>query len=132
MALGMIGLRVLGAVLRSDLRFRLSELFVDAPSVGVRGDGALALDFVAAYGVQGGFEFTVLGIDRVLEIARNTGAPERELAEMEQVRALGREGEPQNGRSVHHYEVRLGADGELRLNDQDLSFIMGEIIEELD
>ena len=115
-----VGPQLVILLLRQDVTVRMRDLTIEAAEGAMRGSAVVQLDPMSALGTTARAEFTVVGLDRLIDLMQRMGAPDQDIAGLSFLQAIGRAGDPDNGRSVLHYTFEQTAAGDIRLNDMDL------------
>ena len=100
-------------------RGELHDLHVEADAIGLGGVGALAWYPSSPLLVAGELDFAFAGFDGLYAMLDALPPGTLDRATLDGLTALGEAGDAVDGRSVHHFAVRLENDGRLTVNGRD-------------
>ena len=118
---GIIGLQTVALMMRHDLALHLDTLLYQGALVQAEASGHAQLDAMSAMGAVWAFDLSLVGLDGLLDVARQTGASQQELGDMQMLLALGRQtdGGPGAAPSLR-YTFTGDGEGVIMVNDVDL------------
>ena len=115
-----VGPQLILLLLRQDITLRLRDHTIEAPDGAARANAVVQLDPMSALGTTAHADFTLVGLDQLIDRLRRMGVPEQDVAALTILQAMGRPGAPEDGGSVRRYIFEQTAAGDLRLNGVDL------------
>ena len=115
-----VGPQLVLLLLRQDITFRLRDLTIEAPDGAARGTAVVQLDPLSALGTTARADFTLVGLDQLIDGLGRMGLENGGIAALTLLQAMGRSGVAEDGRSVRHYTFEQTAAGDIRLNGVDL------------
>lgn len=117
---------VLGLLLNSDAMLEINTLFVEAPIGYVAAEGTIDPDSSAAFSAVADISLTIAGLPDMINFAQQMGGDAAQASGVVSViAAMGRDGTDDDGTAIKEFDFQLTASGEMLLNGNDLSAMMG-------
>lgn len=117
---------VLGLLLQSDALLEINALFVEAPIGYVAAEGTIDPDPSAAFSAVADISLHIAGLPDMISFAQQMGGDAAQAAGLASaIAAMGRDGTDEDGTAIKEFDFQLTASGEMLLNGNDLSAMMG-------
>lgn len=116
----------LGVLMGSDVEVELQELFIEAPIGYIAAEGTVEPDANASLQAVANIELRIAGLPEMIAFAQQMGGDAAQGAGLVSIlAAMGRDATDDDGRAVKDFDVELTASGQVLLNGNDMSAMMG-------
>ncbi|GAB5509236.1 MAG: hypothetical protein Rhims3KO_06370 [Hyphomicrobiales bacterium] len=117
---------LLGLLLESDALLEINALFVEAPIGYLAAEGTVDPDPSAAFQAVADFTLDIAGLPEMISFAQSMGGDAAQAAGLASaIAAMGRDGTDDDGTAIKEFDFQLTAGGQMLLNGNDLSAMMG-------
>lgn len=117
---------LLGLLLESDALLEINSLFVEAPIGYIAANGTVDPDPRATFQAVADVSFHVAGLPEMISFAQRMGGEAAQAAGLASaIAAMGRDSTDSDGTAIKEFDVELTASGQVLLNGDDLSAMMG-------
>ena len=127
------GAEMMDAMTKAGTRFLLDRLYTKSPSGQITGKGVFEMDATTPFGIKGGIELTITGLDRMIAVASQAagnGAEGRPGAAggamfFMILKGMARREVGADGTPVDRFDIRLSPDGQFLINGQPMGMLSG-------
>lgn len=117
---------LLGLLLESDALLEINALFVEAPIGYLAAEGTVDPDPSAAFQAVADITLNIAGLPEMISFAQSMGGDAAQAAGLASaIAAMGRDGTDDDGTAIKEFDFQLTAGGQMLLNGNDLSAMMG-------
>lgn len=117
---------LLGLLLESDALLEINALFVEAPIGYLAAEGTVDPDPSAAFQAVADITLDIAGLPEMISFAQSMGGDAAQAAGLASaIAAMGRDGTDDDGTAIKEFDFQLTAGGQMLLNGNDLSAMMG-------
>ncbi len=116
----------LGLLMTSDVAVQIRDLLVEAPIGYVAGNGVIEPDPAAALQATASIDLQIAGLPEMIAFAQQMGGDAAQFAGLASaVSAMGRDSTDANGVPIKAFDLELTAQGQMLLNGNDMSAMLG-------
>ena len=117
---------LLGILLGSDAELAIDQFHIDAPIGYLDASGTIDPDPDAAFQAVGSMDITIAGLGDIIAFAQQVGGEAAQFAGFASaVAAMGRDGTDADGVAVKTFDLELTPAGQVLLNGNDMSALVG-------
>jgi hypothetical protein len=117
---------LLGLLLESDALLEINDLLVEAPIGYVAAEGTVDPEPSAAFQAVADVSLDIAGLPEMISFAQRMGGDAAQMAGLASaIAAMGRDGTDDEGTAIKEFDFQLTADGQMLLNGNDLSAMLG-------
>lgn len=116
----------LGLLLQSDALLQINDLNIEAPIGYLTAEGTIDPEPSAAFQAVADVSLDIAGLPEMISFAQRMGGDAAQAAGLASaIAAMGRDGTDENGTAIKEFDFQLTAAGQMLLNGNDLSAMMG-------
>lgn len=117
---------VLGLLLNSDALLEINNLLIEAPIGYIAVEGTVDPEPGAAFQAVANITLDIAGLPEMISFAQGMGGEAAQAAGLASViTAMGRDGTDEEGTAIKEFDFQLTAGGQMLLNGNDMSAMMG-------